>query len=237
MAAVSEQTHSGTRERLLDAAAELVSAAPGEDFSLRAVCDRAGVQLPTLYHFFGNKDGLVEAVVERGFELYLRLKQEHPSSGDPVQDLRDGWDAHVAFGLANPGFYSLMYGTVRPGSAPRAQEGPNQVLRALTGRAADQGRLVVDPDQAAAHVLAANVGVTLRQIVRAEADPALSAAVRDATIAAITGTSAGTGAEPRDDLRRAAEHAAARPEVLGEAETRLLMDWLGRLAGGLGASH
>ncbi|RAF25221.1 TetR/AcrR family transcriptional regulator, partial [Burkholderia multivorans] len=32
-----------TRTRLLNAAADLIAAAPGEDFSLRAVCDAVGV--------------------------------------------------------------------------------------------------------------------------------------------------------------------------------------------------
>ncbi|MDA4895692.1 TetR/AcrR family transcriptional regulator, partial [Streptomyces sp. MS2A] len=106
---------SDTRERLIRAAADLIAAAPGEDFSLRAVCDAVGVKMPTLYHFFGSKQGLIDAVVERGFDLYLGEKAAMESTGDPIQDIRAGWDAHVAFGLAHPGFYTLMYGKVRPG--------------------------------------------------------------------------------------------------------------------------
>jgi AcrR family transcriptional regulator len=216
---------SDTRVRLIDAAADLIAAAPGEDFSLRAVCDAVGVKMPTLYHFFGSKQGLIDAVVERGFDLYLGEKAAMESSGDPIQDIRAGWDAHVAFGLANPGFYTLMYGKVRPGYSPAAQSRPSEILLALTTRAADAGRLVVAPDQAAAHVLVANVGVTLRQIVLASADPKLSAAVREGTIAAITGT----GAQPRNPLAAAVEIAAAHPDVLGRAETQLLVEWLTKL--------
>ena len=115
---MTEVEETDTRTRLLEAAADLIAAAPGEDFSLRAVCDAAGVKMPTLYHFFGNKQGLIEAVVERGFDMYLSAKSSTESSGDPIQDLRLGWDAHVAFGLVNPGFYTLMYGKVRPGYSP-----------------------------------------------------------------------------------------------------------------------
>jgi hypothetical protein len=93
-------------------------------------------------------------------------------------------------GSKNPGFYTLMYGKVSPGYHPKAQERPSSILRGLTRAAAEQGRLVVDPEQAAAHVLVANIGVTLRQIILAEADPQLSDAVRDGVIAAITGTTA-----------------------------------------------
>lgn len=85
---------------------------------------------------------------------------------------------------------------------------------------------MVPSEQAAAHVLVTNIGVTLRQIVLGEPDPALSAAVRDGTLAAITGTSS-SGTD--DPLAAAAEAAAARPEVLGADETRLLITWLRRL--------
>ncbi|WP_211352485.1 TetR/AcrR family transcriptional regulator [Nocardioides albertanoniae] len=214
--------------RLIDAAADLIAAAPGEDFSLRAVCDAVGVKMPTLYHFFGSKQGLIDAVVERGFDLYLGEKSAMEASGDPIQDIRAGWDAHVAFGLANPGFYTLMYGKVRPGHSPEAQSRASEILLSLTTRAADHGRLAVTPEQAAAHVLVANIGVTLRQIVMAAADPDLSAAVREGTLAAITGT----GAQPRTPLAAAIEVAAANPDVLGKAETQLLVEWLTTLGEG-----
>ncbi len=217
---------SDTRERLIAAAADLIAAAPGEEFSLRAVCDAVGVKMPTLYHFFGSKQGLIDAVIEHGFDLYLNEKSSMESSGDPIQDIRAGWDAHVAFGLANPGFYTLMYGKVRPGHSPEAQSRPSEILRALTARAAEQGRLLVPSEQAAAHILVTNIGVTLRQIILAAPDPALSQAVREGAISAITGK----GTRANDSLTTAIELAAAQPDVLGRAETQLLIEWLGRLS-------
>ena len=225
------ETKADTRTRLLQAAADLVAHAPGEEISLRAVCDRVGVKMPTLYHFFGSKQGLIDALVEWGFELYMAEKLAGESSGDPIQDLRDGWDVHVAFGLVYPGLYTLMYGTVRPGYAPAEHAGPSDALRRLTADAAAQGRLVVGADQAAAHILAANVGVTLRQIVLGAPDPALSAAMREGAIAAITGAGpSATGGSARREIHHVLEHAAAHPSVLGPAETQLLTEWLAKLA-------
>mgnify|MGYP001032061236 CR=1 FL=1 len=225
-----EEDKVDTRTRLLDAAADLIAVAPGEDFSLREVCDRAGVKMPTLYHFFGNKQGLVDAVVERGFELYIAQKQAHESTGDPIQDIRDGWDAHVAFGLANPGFYTLMYGKVRPGDTRAAEARPAVLLRALVDRAADQGRLVVSPEQAAGHILATNIGVTLRQIISGRPDPELSAAAREAVISAISGATPVGAAGARPTILGVLDYAAGHPDILGPEETALLVSWLGRLA-------
>lgn len=220
-----------TRTRLLNAAADLIAAAPGEDFSLRAVCDAVGVKMPTLYHFFGSKQGLIDAVIERGFDMYLAEKSAAEPSHDPIQALRQGWDAHVAFGLENPGFYTLMYGKVRPGHSPDAQSRPGEMLRAVTKRAEEEGRLVVGYKEAAAHIIATNIGVTLRQIILGEADPDLSAHVREGVLAAITGTGpSGAGDEADARLGRAViERAAANPEILGETETQLLIQWIGRL--------
>lgn len=236
---MTEDVHSDTRSRLLDAAAELIASAPGEDFSLRAVCQQVNVKMPTLYHFFGSKQGLIDAVIERGFDLYVAAKERQESSPDPIQDIRQGWDAHVAFGLANPGFYSLMYGKVRPGYSPAPQAKPSQMLLSLTIAAADQGRLAVSPKQAAAHILVTNIGVTLRQIILAEEDRELSIAVREGAIAAITGTS--SERESKDhraaSIHQIVEYAVQHPEVLGEKESQLLTDWLLRLSANDSTPH
>lgn len=224
---MTKAVNSDTRTRLLDAAADIIASDPGEDFSLRAVCEGVGVKLPTLYHFFGSKQGLIEAVIERGFDMYLEAKASTESNGDPIQDIRAGWDAHVAFGLENPGFYALMYGKVRPGYSPAAQSRPSEILRSITHQAIREGRLVVSAEQAAAHVLVTNIGVTLRQIVKGEKDPDLSTAVREGVIAAITGiTPSETDNEP---VRSLIESAAARPEFLGATETQLFIEWAQRL--------
>lgn len=220
-----------TRTALLAAAAELISASPGQDVPLRGICERVGVRLPTLYHYFGSKEGLLEAVVDHGFDTYLAVKASAESSGDPIEDIRNGWDAHVAFGVDNPGFYALMYGKVVPGYRPSAQDRATSILRGLTRAADEQGRLVVPPDQAADHVLAANVGVTLRLIAADGGSTRLSDAVREATLTAITGGPSVTGGA---STVRAAAGALLRvlpssPRILDVPEQTLLKKWLTQL--------
>lgn len=226
-----------TKQALLDAAAELISDSPGQDVSLRAICREVGVGLPTLYHFFGSKEGLIDAVIDYGFDRYLDVKKSQETSGDPIQDLRDGWDAHVAFGLVNSGLYALMYGQVAPGRRPTAQGRPTAILLTLTQSAADQGRLVVSPQQAADHILAANVGVTLHLITSDRPNTSLSVAMREATLAGITGESQQRSewtdgpndvAHSATDLLRILGH---RNSPLAEPETVLLKKWLHTIAG------
>src|SRR6476620_4467363 len=105
-----------TRERIVETAAELLAGGGREAVTTRAVAAAAGVQPPTIYRLFGDKVGLLDAVAEHGFQAYLRQKGERPAAGDPVEELRAGWDLHVGFGLANPGLYALMYGDPQPGA-------------------------------------------------------------------------------------------------------------------------
>jgi len=216
---------------LLAAAAEMVSAAPGEDVPLRAVCDKVGVKLPTLFHFFGNKEGLLRAVAEHGFELLADALEARDPCDDAIEDVEAYWDTHVAFGIANAGFYMLMYGQPAYGSAPPEQDRPTSVLMRLLRRADRQGRLVVSPKHAAAHVTVACVGVTLRQIGRSEPDPRLSAAVRQATIRAVTEPLPDDLASGIPDLASIAKRpmrslaADAAGTELGPEELRLLKKW------------
>jgi len=90
-----------TRERIIEAAAKLVAEGGIEAASTRAVTAAAGVQAPTLYRLFGDKQGLLDAVAAHGFDTYLVSKQAQLKTDDPIADVGAGFDLHVEFGLAN----------------------------------------------------------------------------------------------------------------------------------------
>jgi AcrR family transcriptional regulator len=165
-----------TRDRLLLAAAELMES-QGREFSTRALCEAAGVTAPTLYHHFGSKEGIIEAVVGSTRTHY----EADDDEADPVRALREGWDRHVLFGLESPTFYALLYGRVRPGKPCTITAPATAHVEHLLDLAARAGLLRVPPADAAARILAANVGVTLMLIAQPEdnRDMALSTSVRD----------------------------------------------------------
>ena len=68
---------------MLHAAAELLDEAQGGEVSTRAICDRAGVQAPTLYHHFGSKQGLLDAVLTHGFAEFLAARDASGEDDDP----------------------------------------------------------------------------------------------------------------------------------------------------------
>ncbi|MFC3995660.1 TetR/AcrR family transcriptional regulator [Nocardiopsis sediminis] len=230
-----DDRRSRTRQRIVEAAAALLAESGRDAVSTRAVSSAAGVQAPTIYRLFGDKQGLLDAVSDHGFTAYLRVKTEREPTGDPVEDLRQGWDIHVEFGVRNPAFYALMYGEPRFGAQlPGARESA-RLLRDLVQALAREGRLRVEAETAARMIHAACSGVTLSLIAAGagEGDPALSRLTREAVLRAIT-----TGPEPPDTggfgpAARAVAMKAVLPEVgpdLTPAEHGLLAEWLDRIA-------
>lgn len=170
-----------TRTRLLDSAEELLNASPDSDIAIRDVCGAAGVGLPVLYRQFGDKNGLLRAVVDYGFDRYLETKRRAEPSDNPLEDLRTGWDTHVEFAVAHPAVYRLMFSPSFE-QVPRAASEAMRILRDVLKRCAAAGLLAADIDLATQAIMAANIGVALGLVAQPEnyRDPALSRRVRDA---------------------------------------------------------
>jgi AcrR family transcriptional regulator len=220
------------RDRIIEAAATLLTEGGRDAVSTRAVSAAAGVQAPTIYRIFGDKQGLLDAVGAHGMATYLESKAANPVTEDPVADLRRGWDTHVGFGLANPAFYSLIYGDQRPGTEPPAAREAAAILAGIIRRVAEAGRLRLSEERAANLVHAAGRGTTLMLIAQPvdRRDLALSTIARDAAIAAIT-----TGSVPDTPADGPVPHAVAlravlpRTTALSERERGLLGEWLDRI--------
>ncbi|MFD5100773.1 TetR/AcrR family transcriptional regulator [Streptomyces albidochromogenes] len=233
-----------TRARILEVAAGLVARSPDGDISTRAVCEAAQVGAPALYRHFGDKEGLLSAVVDHGFDQYLATKRQREPGPDPVEDLRDGWDGHVDFALRNPNLYRLMNSPAMRTPPASALESHTILTRVLE-RAAVQGRLRMAPEPAAQMIMSANVGVALMLVSRPTTftDSATSARVRDAVHAAVlvpnaTAASPDTGEAGGSDEAGVATAAARLNALLrrsprsplSPAETGLLSEWLDRLS-------
>jgi AcrR family transcriptional regulator len=220
-----------TRAQLVEVAAHLLATEGPDAVTTRSVALAAGVQAPTIYRLFGDKSGLLDAVVEHGFATYMARKRLDADS-DPVASLRDGWELHIGFGLANPGLFRLMHTALRTPEGRAAAATGAGVLLARVHRVAEAGRLRVTERRAVELIQAAGTGVvfTLIDQARDERDDTLAdtawesvcaTILTDASAAAITGPAAA-----------AVTLRAALPDLtaLTAAERALLGDWLDRIA-------
>jgi AcrR family transcriptional regulator len=62
-------------ERILSTALDLFAVRGYDATAVREICEAAGITKPTLYHFFGSKDGVLQALVQSGFQQYRALVQ------------------------------------------------------------------------------------------------------------------------------------------------------------------
>ena len=98
-----------TKEDLLDAALTLFSSLGIEATATQAVCDAAGVTKPTLYHYFGSKRGLIDAVLQRHFQPFIEaLKLAAEYNHDLTRNLELVMKTYFDFARTNPVFYRLQ---------------------------------------------------------------------------------------------------------------------------------
>lgn len=220
------------RARVVKAAAALVARGGREALTTRSVAAAAGVQAPTLYRLFGDKDGLIDALVLHGYQTYLEEKAVRQASPDPVDDLRRGWDLHVEFGLANPGLYVLMYGEPRPGRVLPAIAAAREILAEHVARIAAGGRLRVPEQQAAELIHAAGSGTVLSLLATEEdrRDLHLSALARETVIAAVTTDTVGVAAPEPAAAAITLRARVSQTTALSKPERDLLDEWLTRIA-------
>jgi AcrR family transcriptional regulator len=238
-----------TRTRILEATTTLLASSPDADVSTRAICVAAGVGAPALYRQFGDKDGLLRAVIDHAFGAYLADKRSLLPSQDPVADLKAGWDSHLAFAAANPSIYRLMYSTAVT-APPKAVEESFVLLRDVLERCAAAGRLRISAPTATQMVMAATIGIALSLITRRDQYPDRSVAdrLRDAVLDSVltdaqAGMNAGDAASAPADVSGTPLYAASAsmlsaqlsrepsPALTG-GEAALLHEWLHRLADG-----
>ncbi|RAO50220.1 Tetracycline repressor protein class A [Micromonospora noduli] len=224
----TQDTRDDVRAGIVSAATELLREKGANAVTTRAVAQAAGVQAPTIYRLFGDKDGLIDAVAEHVMATYVSGKAV-AADGDPVADLRAGWRAHVEFGLTNPELYALI-ATRGSGAPSPATVAGLDVLRRRVRRLAASGLLRVDEERALMMIHSAGNGtiLTLLGMPADQRDPGLGEAMLDAVLTSILATTPITPDTTANAV--AVTFATVLPNLPGltDAERALMAEWLHR---------
>src|ERR1700728_1542880 len=231
------------RSRIIETAAGLLAQSADVDVSTRSICDAAGVTAPTLYHHFGDKDGLLAAVGDFGWGTFLETKlavaavvHEHVAD-----DVRAGWNNHLQFARENPSFYKLMWSPAVAASSSAVREA-YQMLYDRLELGAGRGQLRLSAEAASRIVLSATTGAALSLISQPDlyGDGTFATQLREAVIAWITvpqdAASAAhqpeRGAEPTIASAAAtlSSRLATEDTPLTGPEVALMQQWLTTLA-------
>lgn len=109
-----------SRELVLDAAERVMADQGFEATTLARVVEEAGIPMSSVYHYFGSKDGILLAVMERGAERFFAdLPPAERRFGPPSRHLRLMTRALAETLERHPSFLRLLLGFA---TQPRAGE-------------------------------------------------------------------------------------------------------------------
>jgi len=117
---------SSVKQTILDRALELFAAKGYEGVSISELTEASGITKPTLYYYFGSKEGLFEAVVQPYYDRLNTLVTEyaayHPKPRSYFEDIHRTLikvtTAYFSFAQANETFYRITLANLSmPGSS------------------------------------------------------------------------------------------------------------------------
>jgi AcrR family transcriptional regulator len=102
--------HGNLRAACVDAGVGLVEADGPDAVTIRGVARLAGVSHTAPLHHFRDRDELLDAVADRGFDLLLeRLDPSPGPTSSPTEALRAYGMAYVDHAVEHPGLFALMF--------------------------------------------------------------------------------------------------------------------------------
>jgi AcrR family transcriptional regulator len=184
------------RDEILDASEQLLEELGSKEaVTMRAVAERVGVSVPSIYLHFADKDVLFYECCRRNLvELATRLETAAAGSGTVVDRMRRCGEAYLRFGLDQPGQYLTLFGTDIPESVgPEvAADDPGrrclEVVVSLIHEGLARGELRPDLDPLATAIAvwaAAHGAVNLLLTKRLQADPLVEMPTEDQVISAV----------------------------------------------------
>src|SRR5262245_7330212 len=179
---------STSAERILTRALDLFALKGYDATSVREICESAGITKPTLYHFFGSKDGVLQALVQTGFEQYRGIVTAAMDSPGSFKD-RVKVLARSVFESARtkPLFWRFIHSVIwaPPGTATPQTDNCTQfydgvvgLLAAAAEKAVARGEIARGPSEARMLILMGSIGEAATGFVIA-GKPALTPELAD----------------------------------------------------------
>jgi AcrR family transcriptional regulator len=103
--------HGNLKEALIEAGMKALATAEADELSLRMLAREVGVTANAAYRHFADKDDLLNALAAEGFKRFAQSQREAVVGHDaPEERLKASGLAYIAFAMAQPGLYRLMFG-------------------------------------------------------------------------------------------------------------------------------
>jgi AcrR family transcriptional regulator len=137
------QPEARSADRILLKALELFSNKGYEASSVREICEASGLTKPTLYHFYGSKEGVYRAIVDGALEgFHATLAKDLAEPGTSREQLKRMGRRYFDYAGQNQQLMRFIFSTVHnPSSAAPRTDFPRfyQQVLALVGTAIEAG--------------------------------------------------------------------------------------------------
>jgi AcrR family transcriptional regulator len=224
-----------TSSKIIETAARLLRDEGPSAVTTRGVAEAAGVQVPTIYRHFGDKDGLLDAVAEHIMSIQVSAKTEAADAAaaeavDPLEDFRAAWQDQLRFCLENPSLFLLLSDPERVRRSAAARVG-RSVLESRVRRLATTRRLRVSEGRAVELIQAALIGAiqTLLSGSAEVTDTGLADELLEAVLARILTDAPGPPDEGTVPTAIALRAVAPQLAELTAGERQVLAEWLDRV--------
>jgi AcrR family transcriptional regulator len=136
------------RREILDAASALLYEGGSEGLTIRRLALRCGYTAPAIYHIFGDKAGLLDAILREAIDALIERIDKVPPHPEPAERLRLQFREIVRFGREHPTNYRLIE-ALRPEEVPPMNLSVEETERRFVAPIAHMvqaGELGMDPE-------------------------------------------------------------------------------------------
>lgn len=103
--------HGNLKEALIEAGMKALATSEADELSLRMLAREVGVTANAAYRHFADKDDLLNALAAEGFRRFAQSQRQAVlGHATPEERLKASGLAYIAFAMAQPGLYRLMFG-------------------------------------------------------------------------------------------------------------------------------
>jgi AcrR family transcriptional regulator len=106
------------RKGILDDTSDLLMREGTTALSMRRIAQLVGCSTTVLYTMFGNKQGLIDELYLRGFDMVRQALEAVPRSGHPQEDIYALGNAYRNFALTHSTYYAIMFLKIMPEYTP-----------------------------------------------------------------------------------------------------------------------
>lgn len=103
-----------TAERIAQITLRLLEEEGPEAVSMRRVANAVGITPMAIYHYFPNREALLQSVVDREFDAFQQLIQRAPALRSLEAEITHIMDAYIEYALTRPRIFEYVFSKPRP---------------------------------------------------------------------------------------------------------------------------